>query len=82
MRCIRFPVVDKYRLQVAISGTTVSIAKVFANVSGFAKTAAVDAVFEAPVSAFEGESIDLNRATREVGETLRGLLKEKDLLKK
>ena len=81
MRCIKFPPVNKYLVQVAITGTTITITRVYNGMSGLAKEVAGDMVSDGMYSMVNGENIDLNRATREVGETISGLLKEKGLLK-
>lgn len=81
MRCIRFPAVDKYRVQVAVTGTTITITKVYSSVSGLVKETAGDIASDGFYSVVNKENIDLNRATREIGATLSELLKEKGLLK-
>lgn len=81
MRCIKFPPVDKYLVQVAITGKTITITRVYSGVEGFTKEAVGNALTDGMYDVLNKENIDLNRATREVGETISGLLKEKDLLK-
>ncbi len=81
MRCIKFPPVDKYLVQVAITGKTITITRVYSGVGGFAKEAVGNAFTDGLYDIVNKENVDLNRATREVGETLSGLLKEKGLLK-
>jgi hypothetical protein len=81
MKCIKFPPVDKYLVQVAVTGTTISIVKINNGVSSLIKEAAKDTISNGYYSILNEENINLNRATREVGETIRGILKEKRLLK-
>ncbi|MBF4692229.1 hypothetical protein [Fusibacter ferrireducens] len=81
MRCIKFPPVDKYLVQVAVTGTTITITRVYSGVEGFAKEAMGNALTDGMYDVLNKENIDLNRATREVGEVLSGLLGEKGLLK-
>ena len=60
MRCIQFPAVDKYKIQIA-------------------KEIIGDAFTNGMYDIVNGENIDLNRATREVGEKLKVLLEKKGL---
>ncbi len=80
MKCIKFPPVDKYVIQIAISGTTITITKVYSGVGGFAKEELGDMFTHGFYSAFNKENIDQNRATREIGEEISNLLKAKGLL--
>lgn len=81
MKCIKFPPVDKYLVQVAITGTTITITKIYNGVSGMMKETAGDIMSDGFYSAVNKENIDLNRATREIGATLSELLQAKGLLK-
>lgn len=81
MRCIRFPAVNKYLIQVALTGKTITISKIYSGVEGFVKEVAGDVATDGWYSAVNGENIDLNRMTRIIGEELSKLLKTKGLLK-
>ncbi|AFA46897.1 hypothetical protein [Acetobacterium woodii] len=80
MRCIKFPPVDKYVIQVALSGTTVTITKVYSGVGGILKETVGDAVTGGWYNALNGENIDLNQLTRIVGNELTKLCELKGLL--
>lgn len=80
MKCIKFPPVDKYVVQLAITGTTITITKIYSGVGGFAKEEVGDMFTHGFYSAFNKENIDQNRATREIGEEITNLLKAKGLL--
>ncbi len=82
MRAIRFPPVNKYYLQVSVSGTTIMIVKAYNGVGGLAKEALGDAVTGGWYDIVNKENIDSNRGTREVGAEISRLLEEKGLLKK
>ncbi|GMQ61984.1 hypothetical protein [Vallitalea maricola] len=81
MKCIRFPAVDKYLIQVAVTGKTITISKIYSGTEGFVKEVAGDLATDGWYSAVNGENIDLNRMTRSIGEELSKLLKAKGLLK-
>ena len=81
MHCIQFPPVDKYVIQVALSGTTVTITKIYNGVGGILKETVGDAVTGGWYDVLNGENIDLNQMTRIIGEELTRLCGEKGLLK-
>jgi len=76
MRCIRFPAVDKYMVQVAITSKTITITRVYANAGGIAKEMVGNVLTDGFYDVANKENIDLNRATREVGEVITKLLTE------
>ena len=73
MRCIQFPAVDKYKIQIAI------ISKIYSGAGGLAKEIIGDAFTNGMYDIVNEENIDLNRATREVGEKLKVLLEKRGL---
>ena len=79
--CIQFPPVDNYVIQVALSGTTVTITKIYNGVGGILKETVGDAVTGGWYDVLNGENIDLNQMTRIIGEELTRLCGEKGLLK-
>lgn len=79
MRCIQFPPVNKYKVQIAVTSKTITIQKIYSGVGGLLKETVGDAVSNGMYSAVNGENIDLNRATREVGEKITALLQAKGL---
>ena len=81
MHCIQFPPVDKYLIQVALTGTTITISKIYNGVGGFVKETAGDAFTKGWYQGLNGESIELNQLTRIIGEDVSRILGEKDLLK-
>ena len=81
MHCIQFPPVDKYVIQVALSGTTVTITKIYNGVGGILKETVGDAVTGGWYDVLNSENIDLNQMTRIIGEELIRLCGEKGLLK-
>ena len=82
MHCIQFPPVDKYLIQVAITGQTITVSKIYNGAAGLAKEAIMDSVTGGWFSAVNGESIDLNRMTEVVTTEISRLLDEKGLLLK
>lgn len=82
MHCIQFPPIDKYLLQVAISGQTITVSKIYNGVGGLAKEAIMDSVTGGWFSTVNGESIDLNRMTETVTEEISCLLDQQGLLQK
>lgn len=81
MHCIQFPPVNKYLIQIAVTGNTITISKIYNGVGGLTKDMLGDAVTDGWFSALNEENIDLNRATRDIGEEISRLLKEQGLLK-
>ena len=79
MRCIQFPAVDKYKIQIAITSKTITISKIYSGAGGLAKEIIGDAFTNGMYDIVNEENIDLNRATREVGEKLKVLLEKKGL---
>ena len=73
MRCIQFPAVDKYKIQIA------TISKIYSGAGGLAKEIIGDAFTNGMYDIVNEENIDLNRATREVGEKLKVLLEKRGL---
>ena len=82
MRCIQFPAVDKYRLQVAIMGNTITITKIYSGVKGALKEMALDAVTDNNYGLLNHESVDANRMTETVRSEIARLLDAKGLLAK
>lgn len=82
MRCIKFPPVDKYVIQIAISGQTITTSKVYSGVGGFLKESAGDALTGGYYQTINSENIDLNRMTEIVTKEITRLLDEKQLLLK
>lgn len=82
MRCIKFPPVDKYVIQIAVTGQTITVSKVYSGVAGIVKENVVDAVSGGLYSTFNGESIDLNKMTEVVTTEIKRLLDENNLLLK
>ena len=79
MRCIQFPAVDKYIIEFAITSKTITISKIYSGAGGLAKEIIGDAFTNGMYDIVNEENIDLNRATREVGEKLKVLLEKKGL---
>lgn len=82
MHCIQFPPVDKYLIQIAITGKTITISNIFHGIGGAVKELAGDAITDGWYSTLNEENIDLNRATREVGTEISCLLEAQGLLDK
>lgn len=82
MRCIQFPAVDKYRLQIAIMGNTITITKIYSGVKGALKEMALDAVTDNNYGLLNHESVDANRMTETVRSEIARLLDAKGLLAK
>lgn len=82
MRCIQFPAVDKYRLQIAIMGNTITITKIYSGVKGALKEMALDAVTDNNYGLLNHESVDANRMTETVRGEIARLLDAKGLLAK
>ncbi len=80
MKCIRFPAVNKYMIQVAINGRTIMVTKVYNGAGGMLKEVAGNAATDGWYFVFNGENIDLNRMTRIIGEEISGLLIKKGIL--
>lgn len=80
MKCIQFPPVDKYKIQVAVSGKTVMISKIYNGMGGMAKEMVGEALLSDMYDVANEENISLNRATREIGETLAALCQAKGLM--
>lgn len=79
MRCIQFPAVDKYKIQIAITSKTITISKIYNGAGGLAKEVIGDALTRGMYDMVNKENVDLNRATREVGEKLKALLESRGL---
>ena len=79
MRSIQFPAVDKYKIQIAITSKTITISKIYSGAGGLAKEIIGDAFTNGMYDIVNEENIDLNRATREVGEKLKVLLEKRGL---
>ena len=58
---------------------TITISKIYSGAGGLAKEIIGDAFTNGMYDIVNGENIDLNRATREVGEKLKVLLEKKGL---
>lgn len=82
MKCIRFPAVNKYMIQVAINGKTIMVTKVYNGAGGMLKEVAGNAVSDGWYFVFNGENIDLNKMTRIIGQEISELLLERNLLLK
>lgn len=82
MHCIQFPAVDKYLLQVSITGKTITVAKINNGIGGFAKEAMLDSVTDGWFSMLNKENVDLNQMTEVVTAEISRLLEEKGLLLK
>jgi hypothetical protein len=80
MHCIQFPPVDKYLIQISISGTTVTIAKIYSGVGGILKESVGDAVTGGWYDVLNGENVDLNQMTRIIGEEVTRLCQGKGLI--
>lgn len=81
MRCIQFPAVDKYLIQVALSGTTITITKIYNGIGGLVKESVGDALTNGWYQGINGENIELNQLTRIIGEEVSRILEGKGLLK-
>ena len=79
MRCIQFPAADKYKSDIAITSKTITISKIYSGAGGLAKEIIGDAFTNGMYDIVNEENIDLNRATREVGEKLKVLLEKRGL---
>ena len=79
MSCIKFPAVDKYKIQIAITSKTITISKIYSGAGGLAKEIIGDTFTNGMYDIVNEENIDLNRATREVGEKLKVLLEKRGL---
>ena len=77
--CIQFPAVDKYKIQIAITSKTITISKIYSGAGGLAKEMIGDVFTDGMYDIVNKENIDLNRATREVGEKLKVLLEKRGL---
>ncbi len=81
MRCIQFPPGDLYKLQVAISGTTITVAKIPNGAAGFAKEAALDVVTDGWFSSVNGENLEQNEMSWKITAEIKRLLENKGLAK-
>jgi hypothetical protein len=81
MKCIRFPAVNKYMIQVAINGKRIMITKVYSGAGGALKEVAGNMATDGWYFVFNGENIDLNRMTRIIGDEISNLLLVEDLLR-
>lgn len=82
MHCIQFPPANKYLLQVAITGKTITVSKIYNGVGGLAKEAIGDSVTDGWFSMLNGENVDLNKMTEIITVEISRLLDEKGLLLK
>lgn len=80
MKCIRFPAVNKYMIQVAINGKTIMVTKVYNGAGGMLKEITGDIITDGWYFVLNGENIDLNRMTRLIGDEISKLLSERGLL--
>ncbi len=81
MHCIQFPPVDKYLIQVSLTGTTITIAKIYNGLGGLVKESAGDLFTNGWYQGINGENIELNQLTRIIGQELSSILEAKGLLK-
>ncbi len=82
MKCIKFPPVDKYVIQISISGETIMASKIYSGVGGILKESVGDAFTHGWYSSLNNENIDLNRLTTDIIGEISKLLDAKGLLKK
>jgi len=82
MHCIQFPPANKYLLQVAITGKTITVSKIYNGVGGLAKEAIGDSVTDGWFSMLNGENVDLNKMTEIITVEISRLLDAKGLLLK
>lgn len=82
MKCIRFPAVNKYMIQVAINGKTIMVTKVYSGPEGGLKEVSGNAATDGWYFVFNGKNIDLNQMTHIIGQEISELLLERDLLLK
>lgn len=82
MKCIKFPPVNKYVIQIAITGETITISKIYSGAGGMLKEGLGNAFTGGWYDVANKENIDLNRLTRDIGEEISKLIEEKGLLKK
>ena len=80
MRAIRFDSTGKYQVMVALSGKTITISKIYADMKGMMKESIGDAVTKGMYSAVNQENIDGNVAVEEIGKEISRILQEKGLL--
>lgn len=81
MRCIRFPEVDKYQIQIAITGQTITTSKIYSGAGGLLKESVGDALTNGWYNGINKENIDLNKMTRTINEEIARILKEEGLIK-
>ena len=80
MKCIRFPAVNKYMIQMAINGKTIMVTKVYNGAGGMLKEVAGNAATDGWYFVFNGENIDLNQMTRGIGKEISRLLVKEGIL--
>lgn len=81
LRCIRFPEQDGYHIQVAISGCSVKINKVYGGVSGMLEESTANAVVSDWKNTARGRNQVLKNSMDELAETLEKLLEKNGYLK-
>ncbi len=79
MRCIQFPPSGMYKIQVAISGKTITVAKIYDGVGGFAQETIGDVVTDGWFKSLNSENLDQNELTWAVAAEIKRLLEAKGL---
>ncbi len=79
MRCIQFPPTGKYKLQVAITGKTITVAKIYNGLGGLASETVGDVVTDGWYTGLNEENLEQNEMTWKVAEVIKTMLQDKGL---
>lgn len=80
MKYIKFPPVDKYAVQVSVSGKTITVMKTYSGAGGLAKEIAGDTLTKGWFSMLNKENVEQNQATRTVIAEIKRLFTERGLI--
>ncbi len=79
MHCIQFPTTGKYKLQIAITGKTITVSKIYDGLGGMAAEGIGDALTGGWFSSLNQENLEQNEASWEVAAEIKRLLEAKGL---
>ncbi len=79
MRCIQFPPTGKYKLQVAIAGKTITVAKIYNGLGGLAQESVGDVLTDGWYTGVNKENREQNEMSWKVAEVIKTKLQEKGL---
>ncbi len=79
MRCIQFPPTGKYKIQIAVTGKTITVAKIYSGVGGLVEETVGDVVTDGWYGSLNNENMEQNEATWVVAAEIKRLLEAKGL---